>query len=310
MEKALRDEQTLAGRSVFGEQMNYLLAHHRPWLEAHLLKLFPADEPDKRDAVWNCFVTMCKPSKAALEVFRQQYQRAIEECHSESAERSSSDWSPQRGMVRQLCAYYWWGFESLDQGSLVTRFFETAALGLREYVFRYIAQSLDQTKDNLPEAVARRFMNLADWRIASFGDAKPGFTEMQELRGIVSWAESGKLPVEWMLKSLQETLRLLSGSSFEHQMLPFDFLAEQVASHPIPAMACLHEMTFGPGRLGKTTPPWWGQENEAKKILRLALASGISEVVRQAEEVQDHLLCLDRPEYRNLDPKPEESGTN
>ncbi len=305
LERALQNEPTLAGRSVFGEQMNWLLAHHRPWVEAHLSDLFPANSPGKRDAVWNCFITMCGASKAALEVFRPEYERAIEECRTEPAEKPSSDWSPQRGFVRHLCAYYWWGFEPVDQASLTTKFLETATLGLREYVFRYIARSLDETKDDLPDAVAKRFMDLADWRIAALSEATPGSTETQELRGIVGWAESGKLPAKWMLQRLREVLRLLSGSGFEHQMLPFDFLASQVESHPALAIGCMYELTFGPDRMGKKTPAWWGQQDEAKTILRLALASGVPDVVRQAEEVQDHLLRLGRLEYRNLEPEAE-----
>lgn len=300
LERALRNEPALAVRSVFGEQMNCLLAIHRPWVEAQLPELFPAAEPAKRDAIWNCFVTMCGASKAALEIFRAEYERAVGECGSEPTEKPSSDWSPQRGFVRHLSAYYWWGFEPMGEGSLLAKFFETATVSLREYVFRYIAQALDGTKDDLPEAVAKRFMDLADWRIKQLKGAEPGSPETMELRDIVRWADSEKLPPEWMLRSLLEVLTRLSCSGLEHQMLPFDFLAKQVSTSPALAMACLYELTFGPGRMGKKTPPWWGQEDEAKAILRTALASRLPNVVRQAEEVQDHLLRLGRLEYRKL----------
>jgi hypothetical protein len=303
LEGALNNEPTLAGRSVFGEQMNWFLRHHRAWLEARLPSFFPESEPKKRDAVWNCFVTMCPASKAALEIFRSEYLRAVEECRSEPTEKPSSDWSPQKGLVRHLWAYYWWGYESRESPSLLTAFFETGTTNLREYAFRDIAEALDKTEVPLPESMAKRFMDLADWRIKEFKDAKPRSPETMELRGIVRWANCEKLPPEWMLQRLLDVLKLLSCSGLEHQLLPFDFLAKQVSSYPALAMGCLHEFTLSPGRSGKKTPPWWGQEDEAKTILRTALASGLPDVVRQAEEVQDHLLRLGRLEYRNLEPK-------
>lgn len=305
LEEALRKEAALAVRSVFGEEMPWLLARHRAWLEARLPSFFPESEPNKRGAVWNCFVTMCPASKAALEVFRSEYVRAVEQYRSEPTEKPSSDYSPQKGLVRHLCAYYWWGYEPRESPSLLRAFFETGTTKLREYAFRYIAQALDATEGFLPEPIAKRFMDLADWRIGELKDAEPGSPETMELRGIVSWADSGKLPPKWMLQRLLDVLTRLSCSGLEHQMLPFDFLAKQVSTHPALAMACLHTLTIG----RDPTPRWWGQEEDIKTILRVALAAE-SEVVRdQARDVRDHLISLDRSEYRNLEPKREIGDT-
>ncbi|MBE2180285.1 MAG: hypothetical protein IAE97_07420 [Chthoniobacterales bacterium] len=297
LEKVLRKEPSLGGRSVFGERMNWFLRHHRMWLESRLASFFPRADSDKRDAIWNCFVTMCRPSKAALEVLRSEYGRAIEACRSELVDKPSSDWCPQKGLIHHLCAYYWWGYEPIDSPSLLTTFFETATTSLREYVFRYIARVLHKTEGPLPAPVAKRFMDLADWRIAALKDEQPHSPETRELRGIVRWADSEKLPPEWTLRRLLQVLTLLSGSDFEHQLLPFDFLAKQVSTHPVQALACLHMLTFGP----KKTPPWWGQEDKAKTILRIALNSGLPDVVHKAREVQDHLIRLGRLEYRLLE---------
>lgn len=301
LERVLQAETTLSGRSVLGEKLNWFLRHHAEWTKKHLHELFPPDTPAKGAAVWNCFVTMCGASKVALEIFRPEYERAIENSRQGADEKLSSDWSPHKGLVRHLCAYYWWGLQPIDHPSLVKTFFETAPANLRSYAFSYIGQALANTDGKLPEDVSQRFRALVDWRIkvlqASDGDSP----ERQELLGFVRWVDADKLPVEWSLQTLHEVLKLVSGSLNEHQMLPFDFLAKHAAEYTALTIGCMHALTFG----SKKSPPWWGQESEAKKILRVAFASKDKETIRQAEEIQDHLLRLGRLQYRNLEPEAE-----
>lgn len=301
LERVLQAETTLSGRSVLGEKLNWFLRYHAEWTKKHLHELFPPDAPGKGAAVWNCFVTMCGASKVALEIFLPEYERAIEDSQQELDEKLSSDWSPRKGLVRHLCAYYWWGLEPINHPSLVKTFFETSPANLRSYAFSYIGQALANTDGELPEDVSQRFQALADWRIkvlqASDGDSP----ERQELQGFVRWVDADKLPVEWSLQTLHEVLKLVSGSLNEHQMLPFDFLAKHAEQYPALTIGCMHALTFG----SKKTPPWWGQESEAKKILRVAFASKDKETIRQAEEIQDHLLRLGRLQYRNLEPEGE-----
>ena len=303
--RVLQTETTLSGRSVFGEKLNWFLSNHAEWTKLNRHELFPPDAPAKRDAVWNCFVTMCGARKIALDILQPEYERAIEDSRQAADEKLSSDWSPRKGLVRHLCAYYWWGLEPINHPSLVKTFFETAPANLRSYAFSYIGQALANTHGELSEDVSQRFQALADWRIkvlqASDGDSP----ERQELQGFVRWVDADKLPVEWSLQTLHEVLKLVSGSLNEHQMLPFDFLAKHAEQYPALTIGCMHELTFASGRRGKNTPPWWGQENEAKKILRLALASKDKKTIHQAEEIRDHLLRLGRSEYRNLEPVTE-----
>lgn len=293
----LQTEKTLGGRSVFGEKLNWFLRYHPKWTKKHLGELLPPDAPAKRAAVWSCFVTMCGASKVALEILRSEYERAIESCREQQDDKLSSDWSPHKGLVRHLCAYYWWGLEPIERPSLVTLFFETAPANLRVYAFNYLGQALANTEEELPPEVSQRFQALADWRIKAIQASETESPEQQELHGFVRWVNAEKLPAEWSLHRLLEVLTLVSSSFTEHQMLPFEFLAKHAEQFPALTVGCMHALTFG----RKKAPPWWGQENEAKKVLRVALASKDKKTIRQAEEIQDQLLRLQRWEYRNLE---------
>ena len=301
----LPEEKTLAGRGVFGERLGWLLHIHRNWVEKNLSLLFPdeVENKAKRDAVWNCFVTMQGASKVALELLDSEYRRAISEITtSEPAKDNSGQWKPDEGLVHHLCAYYWWGMiplpnQEVHDGTLLAHFYQKAPSTLREYLLDYIGRSMRTTQGEVPEDIKERFRQLIEWRLESLSvltQTQPD--EVSELHGYFHWFDANKLAAEWSLKTLMRVLELTSKPDRGDDFLILRPLADYTDQFPEMAIECLHRLEFTESR----TPRWWGYEKELKKILRKGFSSTSQKAQEQAAEVQDSLLRAGWLEFRNL----------
>jgi hypothetical protein len=314
LEVQLRTEPTLAGRGIYGEKMSMLLHFHRGWVEEHLGNLFPEGENrvTERNVVWGCFVTMQGASKIALEVLGKEYSRAIESISHEPRKKDSRQWDPGEGLVHHLAAYYWWGnFPLPDQagtsGNLLDQFYKKGTVALRAHLLTFIGRSMRNTKEGVPDDIKERFQDLMEWRLRELEQSGITSDQLAELEGFWTWVDAQMLDAAWTVKTLQRVLTLHPFVGDGHDFMVIKPLAAYSANHPEVAMDCFYKIVFPKKDEEKETPYWWGLDEEIKTILRHGLGS-TEGAKKQAEDVQDQLLRLGRFQFRNLDPKPGETG--
>ena len=310
----LRAEPTLAGRGIYGEKMTMLLNLHREWVEEHLGDLFPEgeDRVAERNAVWSCFVTMQGATKTAFEVLGKEYGRAIRSISQEAREKDSRQWDPGEGLVHHLAAYYWWGnFPLPDQagtsGNLLDQFYKKGTVALRAHLLTFIGRSMRNTKEGVPDDIKERFRKLMEWRLRELEQSGITSDQLAELEGFWTWVDAQRLDAAWMVKTLQRVLTLRPFVGDGHDFMVIKPLAAYSANYPEVAMDCFYKIVFPKKDEEKETPYWWGLDEEIKTILRHGLGS-TEGAKKQAEDVQDQLLRLGRFQFRNLDPKPGDSG--
>lgn len=311
LEACLRTEPTLAGCGIYGEKMGMLLHFHREWVEEHLGDLFPecVERVTERNAVWSCFVTMQGAFDSAFEVLGTEYSRAIEAISRDPSKKDSGQWNPEKGLVHHLAVYYWLGKLPLpDQprasGNLLDQFYSKGQVALKAHLLKYIGRCLRNTKEDVPGYIQKRFRDLMEWRLRELEQSCATNDQRAELEGFWTWVDSRRLDDEWTAKTLQRVLTLHPLVGGGHDFMVIKPLAQYSANYPEMAMDCLYRIVFAE----KDTPYWWGLDEEIKTILRNGLAS--TEYAKKlAEEVQGHLLTnLGRFQFRELYPKPGDSG--
>jgi hypothetical protein len=301
LDDRLLHDKALSIRAVFGEQFPWLLHFHHEWTIERISQIFPSDPESalKRAAAWESFLVYAQTSDSLFAAMGSLYREAVLGLSGlkPTEEKSSRHDTPTKGLVHHLMALYWFGNLPIEEGSLVWDFYQIAPVWLRSYSLEYIGRSLSNTKGEVPARVAKRFVNLADWRVETLKTQSE--QERQELEGFLSWVPSLKLEEDWLFQTTASVLQLIgTWTNYYHHSL-FEPLAAYSTKNPLLAVQCLSEMLKREEGYGL-----WGNEGEIKAILRNARDSHNDAAIRLHEDVQDALLRKNQLQFLSLDADP------
>jgi hypothetical protein len=300
-DRLLRDE-ALSIRAIFGERFSWLLHFHPEWTVARIPQIFPSDPEAalKKAAAWESFLVYAQVSDSLFQAMAPYYQEAVQGLAGlpQTKSEESGQHTPTKGLVHHLMALYWFGALPIEGDPLLKGFYQSAPVWLRTYSLEYIGRSLSNTKGEVPPLVAKRFVELAEWRIEALKTQSE--SERQELEGFLAWLPSLKLDEEWLFQTTYSVLQLIGKWTNYHHHSLFEPLAAYSKKDSLLAVQCLAEMLKREEGYGL-----WGNEEEIKSILRNARDSGNQTAVALHEDVQDALLRKNQLQFMDLAEKTE-----
>lgn len=285
-------ERSPAVRAAYGYYLPWLIHIDSAWVREHLPALFPSEEPERqlRDAVWNTYIILRRPTGATWDVLGTEYAAAVEEILL--TEKQNYHDSPAGGLSEHLMMLYWWGKILLaGDSSLVARFFAKAPDELRAYTISYIGRSCESTDSALETDIYERFIKLWEWRL-ELVRTHPVSSYFKELAAFGEWFASGKFDDDWSLMQLRQVLELTHKIEPSHKVVKR--LRDLSPTHVLETVECLRLIVSGPERdLGV-----WGWDDEALEILGYAEASSDNSAIKAAQYVRDTLISKGYEQFR------------
>jgi hypothetical protein len=284
-------------RAMFGLQLGPLMWLDREWVIERRDLLFPTNPAFARAwaATWNTFLAYGNPFGSALDDFREEYSRSVEQLQSGSERKGRSD--PDERLADHLMTYFWQGFlrrESKDR--LLEKFFEFGDAKLRAHAIDFIGRSLHQSDDVPPEPL-RLLRELLEWRLTKAKQAKSGAgkkTDTEELVAFGWWIASGQFDPEWSLNRLIEVLELAGRSEPDHMVA--EQLAKWAIAYPRQTAHALRLMIEGMQEIYSLV----GWRDEATQTLKILLASPDELVRQEARDIVNALIERRFVEFRSL----------
>lgn len=290
-------------RAIFGLQLGPMMWLDQEWVTAHRHQLFPRSHEDKRawSAVWNTFLIYGTPFKSAIEDFRHEYQRSVEELKSRKPQRAGRHDVDER-LAEHLMTYYWQGALSRKGADrTLDMFFESSEPKLRASAIEFIGRSLKSSSE-VPAQPIRLLRDLFEWRLDRARDLSTApASESEELVPFGWWFSSGHFDPEWSLAQLAEVLRLAGRCEPDHMVA--EQLVVYVEKYPIEAGEALKAMIEGLKEIYSLV----GWRDEAKQIVRVLLRAQDKRAQALGKDIIDALIQRRFVEFRSL--LTEEAGS-
>ena len=233
----IEKDSSPAIRAIFGQQLMRLTWLDESWMKKHKQLLFPVKKEQQTyfDATWKSYICYVDPRKQMLDIYYEEYKRAIDELGT-TADARHHLVSPDQRLVQHLTLLHIWGYIGFNKDSLWTYFYNKAPIEARAEVFNFLGRSFSNWTDMKPE-FQKQLCELVEKRLAHIRSLKDSKIEVNEFESFTHWFESHIFPVKWRFKILLELQQL--GCEFEgvHQVI--EELANTVDEYPLEsAQAC------------------------------------------------------------------------
>ena len=285
------DPSTTA-RAVYGWRFPTLCYLDPAWVAMKIPDIFPRDPEnvERRDAAWETYLSFNSPGAYAWPLLEHEYRRAVESLKQgrKSPARKSLGGD---SLVQHLMVLYWHGLQGLEEGSLVSRFFEVASEDLRHEALDWIGRNL-QTNEEIPTEAIERAKALWEVRLRVGTENPTGHAK--ELAAFAWWVKAERLDLDWRLTQLLMVLRGIG--PVDPAFVAVEALASAALTRPSQAVDCLTAMVNA--ERNGWEPTMWSQE--AQSLLARALDSGDAQATRAARELISMLEARGYPGYRDL----------
>jgi hypothetical protein len=288
-------EPTLTIRAVYGQSLPSLAAFGWDWFQENLNRILPAgeDDPVRFAAAWESFVVFDQPNTTLLAVLVPAYQRAVRQIGQPGLLRHPM--SPEVRLAQHLMVYYWLG--KLDFGTedgLIEGFYAIASDGLRGHATWFVGTSVARWGDDAPPEAYERLRNLIVRRLEAAKLARSPEAFSRELSNFGYWFVSGKFEERWALDTLLSVLLL--NKKTEAEIAVVKRLAEICPQYPVECVSCLRSMIEGDRERWLLV----GVEDDARRLLRLALDSNRPEAALPARRLVEDLIARGHFGFRTL----------
>lgn len=255
-------------RSIYGQWFPWLATLDARWAEQSLPRVFPSGEENRRlrDAAWDAYVVYTEPYDHAVGLLHNEYVRSIEQLGSRPRSDSRGAERPDERLAEHLMLIYKNGRTNLEDGSLLTYFYEKAPDDLRSHAFWFVGSGLSEAPTVHPE-VLERFEALWERRVEAARGAQSPAPSKEELTATGHLFASRKFDDARSIVRLKRALELSGWAEPDHMVV--EHLAELAAEHPMLAVECLGYMVEG-DQEGWGTRYWSGH---AREVLVAALNS-------------------------------------
>lgn len=199
-------DSSLAIRAVYGQHIPVLLWLDSRWTEEHIAQILPFSEKQKalRDAAWDTFVKYTSTANviSAFELLQNQYELAVERLGQNTASgppRSGTDQS----LAHHLMILYLHGCLSLEEGSLLVRFYQVAPDTIRAEALGFVGHDVYHREgQELEASMVDRIRSL--WLSRQKTALEAGIEEHQyeELAKFGWLFASGRFEDEWSMEQL------------------------------------------------------------------------------------------------------------
>ena len=280
-------EPTLSIRSIYGRHLTSLAGLDWDWLRANVDRILPPgqDDPPRFNAAWESFIGFNQPHPILLPVLMPAYRRAVRQIATPSPTKRRPV-SPEDRLVEHLMVYYW--LEKLKFGAedgLLDEFYAVAPDGVRGHAMWFVGTSVSRWGDEAPAEAFERLRQLFQRRLEVARQAASPETFTKELSNFGYWFTSEKFEERWSIETLVATLQLTTKTQAEMDVVKL--LAERCPRYPVECVACLRLMVEGDSERWILV----GVEEDAKRVLRLALDSNNAEASLAARRVAEHLIA-------------------
>ncbi|MDE3195537.1 MAG: hypothetical protein KGN84_04285, partial [Acidobacteriota bacterium] len=148
--------------------------------------------------------------------------------------------------------------------------------------------------DEAPPEVFERLRELFQRRLHAAQKAASPDPFAKELSNFGFWFTSKKFEERWSIETLLATLQLTRKTQAEMEVVKL--LAERCPQYPVEAVTCLRLMVEG------DTDRWLllGVEEDAKRVLRLAIESNNADASSSASRLKEHLIARGNFGFTNL----------
>jgi hypothetical protein len=294
-------DPSLTVRAVYGQWFPWLVKLDRNWARQHVSTIFPRSPEQIAwwQAAWNAYIVYCNAFSPVYDVLAEEYLEAVRRIITyidDQVEPSSPE--SDRSLAGHLMAYYWYGKISLDD-EVITEFFDTAPASLRGYALGVIGSHLDDNPQQPDADVISRLSRLWDWRWSVIERVSDYSAYRAELAVFGSWFASGKFDMEWSMRHLLASLRLLSQTGFNMARLPSDSaivtrLCQVVQQIPTEAIQAL-SLVIGFDEQGWHIETW---RDEARSVI--AEARKHQEAQQEAIALANRLIAMGFYDFRDL----------
>jgi len=289
-------EPTLTIRSIYGHHLSSLAGLDWDWLCTNVNRILPPgqDDPPRFSAAWESFVSFNQPNNTLLPVLMPAYQRAVAQI-GKAPGMMRHPASPEDRLVEHLMVYYWLG--RLDFGSadrLLDHFYSRAPDELRGHATWFIGTSVSHWDDGAPTEGYDRLRKLLERRLEIAKPPASTETSAKELANFGWCFASQKFEERWSLNTLLATLQLTKKTEAEMDVVKL--LAERCPRYPVECVACLRLMIEG------DRERWLllGVEDDAQKLLKLALGSNNPDASLSARRLTEELIARGHFGFRSL----------
>jgi len=148
-----------------------------------------------------------------------------------------------------------------------------------------VGTSVARWGDEAPAEAFERLLQLFQRRLEAAQQAASPETFTKELSNFGYWFTSEKFEERWSIETLLATLQLTTKTQAEMDVVKL--LAERCPRYPVECVACLRLMVEGDSERWILV----GVEEDAKRVLRLALDSNNAEASLAARRLIEHLIA-------------------
>ena len=289
-------EPTLAIRSIYGRLLTSIAILDLDWLQASVDRILPPgqNDPPRFNATWESFIGFNQPHPRLLSVLMSAYQRAVRQ-NADASQKKRRGVSPEDRLAEHLMVYYWLG--KLDVGGedgLLDGFYGVASDGLRGHAMWFVGTSISKWNDEAPPEIFERLRELLQRRLEVAQQAASAESFTKELSNFGFWFTSKKFDERWCIETLLATLQLTRKTQAEMEVVKQ--LAARCPQYPVECVTCLRLMVEG------DTDRWLllGVEEDAKKVLRLAIESNNADAALSARRLREHLIARGNFGFTNL----------
>jgi len=290
----LNKDDSPAIRAIYGQQLMRLTWLDNKWMKSNKDKLFIKGDEHKKyfDAAWESYVCYVDPRKQMLEIYEDEYRRAIEEMGSRS-DASHHLVSPDQRLVQHLSFLYIWGFIEFDTDSIWDDFYSDSPVEARAEVINFLGRSLSGWKDMTPE-VNKKLVDVVERRLECAKSLSQSKREPQEFESLSHWFASDLFPIDWRFKIMIEAIDL--GCIFEGVHLIVETLSETVKQHPLESVKICKHVTDN-DKKGWEIISW---RDYLFTILDTAIGSGNKDAKKLAIETIRNLMSNGYLHFKEL----------
>jgi hypothetical protein len=289
----LRVDPAICIRSVYGWRLPNLLYLDETWVKARLPAIFPpeVEQGPHRAAAWETYLAFNGVGHDTWSLLEHEYCRAVEDLRAGHTRlvKMTLGAAP---IVEHLMTVYWHGKETLETGSVVSRFFEVAPEDLRHDAIESLGRDLESADAEVPEVVIERLKALWEDRLR-VGTLAPNL-HAKELSAFSWWMKAPRLDLDWRLTQLLSVLRVTG--TVDVSFMVVEALADAASVNPKMALTCLEAMLNGAS--DSWAPSMWS--DEARTILERALLSGDTEVNKAARGLIGMFAAKGHLGYKDL----------
>ncbi len=285
-------DPSLAIRSVYGQWFPWLVYLDCKWAKEKVSQIFPIENSNLRDAVWETYLTFNKAYKKVFDILREQYAYSVDQLEYRSKDQPIKEY--EKNLAAHLMTFYGLGLINLDD-SIFDKFWENGGL-LRKEALEFVGRAFYYTdKSKISERVINRFKQLWDKLWEKFKEAPDQYK--QEIATFGWWFIAEKFENNWTFTYLPKVLKV-AGAEIERFVIKeiIDKFTSLVEKKPQEVLLCL-KYIFEIDQEGWNI--YFSREN-IKTILNKALLSSNVEIVKEAKRLINYLGSRGYFEFREL----------